>query len=206
LLAFRPRARALRAFRSGSGAQKIASEADLGKDGKGRWFGLLALLVLVTGGEAGEGLWSLGLRTQGIVDFEPGQDFVEGPEIGYSDFNWFGHKLQLKAAWLTSRAEWLFRPNIYRQDYFLFSPVWHFRRSAFFDPTFQVDLGYWRYDTEGFDGLENDSWLGSAQLGLALNLFQGKYGLFGHFGYNFIVPESGLVYPALFGFGFWKML
>jgi hypothetical protein len=165
----------------------------------------VAVLASASGAMAQEGMWSLGLRTQGILDLEPGQDFVEGPEIGYSDFNLFTHRLQLKAAYLTSRGEGLFRPNIYRQDYFLFSPVWHFRRTAIFDPTFQLDMGYWRYDTEGFD-LPNDSWLASAQLGLVLNLFQGEYGLFYHCGYNFIVPDSGLVFPLVFGFGFWKML
>jgi hypothetical protein len=167
---------------------------------------IAAFLASASLSQAGEGLWSLGLRTQGIVDFEPGQDFVEGPEIGYSDYNLFGHRLQLKAAYLTSRGEWLFRPNIYRQDYFLFSPVWHFRRQAIFDPTFQLDMGYWRYDTEGFAELANESWVTSAQLGLVVNLFQGEYGLFYHFGYNFIVPESGLVFPGVFGIGFWKML
>jgi hypothetical protein len=165
----------------------------------------MALWAFAPAPRAGEGLWSLGLRAQGYIDLEPGQDFVEGPEIGYSDYNLFTHRLQLKAAYLTSRAEWLFRPNIYRQDYFLFSPVWHFRRTAVFDPTFQADLGYWRYDTEGFD-LPNDSWIASAQLGLVVNLFQGEYGLFYHCGYHFIVPETGPVFPLVFGIGFWKML
>ena len=156
--------------------------------------------------QAGEGLWSVGLRTQGTVDFEPGQDFVEGPEIGYSDFNLFTHKLQIKAAYLTNRGEWLFRRNIYRQDYFLFSPVWHFRRPDFFDPTFQMDLGYWRYDTEIFRDQKNKSWIASAQLGLVLNLFQGEYGLFYHLGYSFLTPDSDQVFRGVFGFGFWKLL
>lgn len=214
MLAFRPRSWAIaRASRrlgnrvSGflRGAVKVTSEAALGKVKSGLRIALAAFLASASALEANQGLWSLGLRVQGSVDFEPGQDFVEGPEISYSDYDWFTHRLQLKAAWLTSRAEGLFRPNIYAQDYFLFSPVWHFRRPAVFDPTFQLDLGYWRYDTEGFD-LPNDSWLASAQLGLVLNLFQGEYGLFYHCGYNFIVPESGPVFPLQFGFGFWKLL
>ena len=157
---------------------------------------------------AGEGLWSLGLRSQGTVDFEPGQDWFWGPEIGYSDYNLFAHRLQLKAAYLTSRLEQVFRPNILRQDYFLFSPVWHFGRNSFFDPIVQADLGYWRYEIENeiFADLDNDSWVASLQIGLALNLFQGEYGLFYHFGYQFITPESGLLYPGVFGIGMWKML
>jgi hypothetical protein len=143
-----------------------------------------------------------------VVDFEPGQDLFEGPEIGYSDYNWFTHKLQLRGAYLTNRLEAAFRPNIIRQDYLLFSPVWHFRRSAFFDPTVQADLGYWRYDTENeiFKDLDNSSWVASIQVGLALNLFQGEYGLYYHFGYDFITPDSGLLFPGVFGFGLWKIL
>jgi hypothetical protein len=163
---------------------------------------------MATAVRAGEGLWTLGLRTQGVVDFEPGQDLFEGPEIGYSDYNLFSHNLQLRAAYLTSRFEQVFHPDIIRQDYFLFSPVWHFRRKAFFDPTVQADLGYWRYDVESeiFKDLKNSSWVASLQVGLALNLFQGEYGLYYHFGYNFITPDSGLLFPGVFGFGFWKIL
>lgn len=148
------------------------------------------------------------MRAEGYYDLEPGQDWVLGPEIGYSNFNLASHRLQLKAAYLTSRLEQVFRPNIYRQDYFLFSPVWHCNRNGFFDPTLQMDLGYWRYDTEYgiFKDLKNDSWIAAAQVGFALNLAQGEYGLFYHFGYNFITPESGLVFPGVFGLGLWMML
>lgn len=166
------------------------------------------MFSLASAAGAGEGLWSMGLRTQGVVDFEPGQDLFEGPEIGYSDYHLFAHSLQLRGAYLTNRLEAVFRPNIIRQDYFLFSPVWHFRRNAFFDPTLQTDLGYWRYDTESeiFKDLDNSSWVASIQVGLALNLFQGEYGLYYHFGYNFITPDSGLLFPGVFGVGFWKFL
>lgn len=168
----------------------------------------LAALALAPAVRAGEGLWTLGLRMQGVVDFAPGQDLFEGPEIGYSDFNLFNHGLQLRAAYLTSRLEQAFRPDILRQDYFLFSPVWHFRRKAFFDPTLQADLGYWRYDIENdlFKDLKNSSWVASVQAGFALNLSQGEYGLYYHFGYNFITPDSGMLYPGVFGIGFWKIL
>jgi len=157
---------------------------------------------------AGEGLWSLGPRTQGFYDFEPGQDLFHGPEIGYSNYNLAGHRLQLKLAYLTSRLENVFRENILRQDYFLFSPVWHFGRNRLFDPTIQMDMGYWRYDVEynEFQALDNSSWIASAQAGFALNFYQGEYGLFYHFGYELIVPESGMVLPGVFGVGFWVML
>jgi hypothetical protein len=169
---------------------------------------MAAWLALASAAWAGEGLWSAGLRTQGTVDFEPGQDWFVGPEIGYSDYHLFAHRLQLRAAYLTSRAEQAFRENILRQDYFLFSPVWHFRRNGFFDPTVQADLGYWRYDVEShlFEDLDNDSWVAAVQAGLCLNLFQGGYGLYWHVGYNLITPDSGLLFPGVFGIGFWKML
>jgi hypothetical protein len=157
----------------------------------------------------GEGLWSAGLRMQGVVDFEPGQDLFEGPEIGYSEFGWFGHSLQLRAAYLTNRMEAAFRLGVPREDYFLFSPTWHFRRKDFFDPIIQADLGYMRYDIEDdrFADLNNSSWVASLQAGFALNLFHGEYALYYHFGYNFITPDSGgLLYPGEFGIGIWKLL
>ncbi len=130
-----------------------------------------------------------------------------GPEIGYSNYHLASHKLQLKAAYLTSRLEQSFRSNILRQDYFLFSPMWHFRRNNFFDPTLQTDLGYWRFDTEILgDAVANDSWLAAVQVGFSLNLFQGEYGLNYHFGYNFITPESSMILPGVFGVEFWGML
>jgi hypothetical protein len=168
----------------------------------------LGAALLAAAPAAADGLWSFGLRMQGVVDFEPGQDLFEGPEIGYSDYGLFAHRLQLRAAYLTSRLEQAFRPAILRQDYFLFSPAWHFRRTSLFDPMVQLDLGYWRYDTESriFKSLDNSSWMAAAQVGLALNLFQGEYGLYYHFGLNFITPDSGLLYPGVFGVGFWKLL
>jgi hypothetical protein len=167
-----------------------------------------SLLAAASQARGGEGLWSAGLRMQGVVDFEPGQDLFEGPEIGYSDYDWFKHSLQLRGAYLTNRLEAAFRLGVPRQDYFLFSPVWHFRRKAIFDPTFQADLGYMRYDTEDarLAGLDNSSWVASIKVGFALNLFQGEYALYYHFGYNLITPDSGLLFPAEFGIGIWKLL
>src|SRR4051812_15186879 len=115
----------------------------------GKWGGawlLVAGFIGVAG--ATEGLWSVGLRTQGYIDLEPGNDMLTGVEVGYSNYSLASHSLQLKAGYLTSRMEQVFRENIIKQDYLVFSPVWHFRRNAFFDPTFQLDLGYARYDRE----------------------------------------------------------
>ena len=133
---------------------------------------------------------------------------MTGPEIGYSNYDVGAHRLQLRAAYLTSRLEQVFRPNILKQDYFLFSPTWHFNRNGFFDPIVQADMGYTRFDLESdiFSDLDNDSWLASLQVGFALNLAQGEYGLYYHLGYNFITPESSNVYPGVFGLGLWVML
>jgi hypothetical protein len=175
----------------------------------GKWSGICLILAgLSFPARADEGLWSIGTRAQGFYDFEPGQDWFLGLEIGYSNYSMASHRLQLKAAYLTSRLEQVFRPNILKQDYFLFSPAWHFSRNGFFDPIVQMDLGYTRFDLESeiFKGLDNDSWIAAAQVGFALNLAQGEYGLYYHFGYNFITPESSMVYPGVFGLGLWIML
>jgi hypothetical protein len=91
---------------------------------------------------AGEGLWGAGMRLQGEVDLEPGHDYFWGPEISYSNFNLASHRLQFKFAYLTNRVEKVFHEGLIMQDYFLFTPTWHFRRNALFDPLLSVDLGY----------------------------------------------------------------
>jgi hypothetical protein len=164
---------------------------------------------MLSAGFSQEGIWSLGFRTQGYWDLEPGNDYILGPEIGYSNYNLAAHKLQFRFAYLTSRLEHAFRENVLKDDYYLFSPIWHFRRNDLFDPTIHVDLGYMSYDVENekiFGDLDNESWIASLNFGLGLNLSGGEWGFNYQIGYNLITPESGHVYPAVFGIGFWKML
>lgn len=154
-------------------------------------------------------MWSLNLRAQGTLDFKPGNDYFIGPEAGYSNYHLFRHRLQIKAAWLTTRLEQAFRENILKYDMFLLTPVWHFRRNAIFDPTLQLDLGYARYDVENeaiFGGLDNDTFIASFQPGLNVNFYGGRYGLHYHLGYNFITPGGHLIYPGVFGLELWMML
>ena len=161
----------------------------------------LALVAALAPVSAGESLWSLQSRTQGTVDFKPGNDYFTGPEIGYSNYALAGHSLQLRAAWLTTRMEQVFRPNILKYDLFQFSPTWHFRRNALFDPTFQADAGYIRYDIENekiFHVLKNTAWLLSVQPGLNLNLGKGRYGLHYQVGYNLFTPAMQLRVPGRF--------
>lgn len=170
---------------------------------------LWALAVALAPATAGDGIWSLNLRTQGTVDFKPGNDYFTGPEIGYSDYDLAGHSLQIRAAWLTTRMEQIFRPNILKYDLFLLTPTWHFRRNGLFDPTVQVDVGYIRYDIENeeiFHSLENTAWLLAFQPGLNLNLGKGAYGFHYQVGYNLFTPQMQLVYPVIFGISLWVNL
>lgn len=170
---------------------------------------LLGLGLTHRNAEASEGMWSINLRTQGTVDFKPGNDYFLGPEVAYSNYHLAGHRFQIRGAYLTSRLEAVFRPNIIQYDLFLLSPTWHFRRNAFFDPTLQADLGYARFDVENealFGYMDNDTWISALQPGLNLNLGQGRYGLHWHFGYNFNTPEGHLIFPGVFGLELWWML
>jgi hypothetical protein len=105
--------------------------------------------------------------------------------------------------------EQAFRENILKYDMFLVTPVWHFRRNSFFDPTLQADLGYARFDVENeaiFGGLDNDTFIASFQPGLNINLNGGRYGLHYHLGYNFITPVGHQIFPGVFGLELWMML
>ena len=166
--------------------------------------GLLLTGLFLVSGQAAEGIWRFGTRVQGTVDFEPGNDYFIGPEVAYSDCRVAKQRLQVKFGWLTSRLEQRFRVNIIKQDYFLLTPVWHFRVDRIFDPIVQFDFGYTRFDVENeriFGDLENTAWIATPQAGLNVNLAQGRYGAYYHFGYNLIT--SSLVYPAVFSVGIW---
>lgn len=155
-----------------------------------------------------EGIWFAGLRTQGVVDFVPGNHFIEGPELGYSNFDFGGHRLQFHAAYLTNRSEQVFRKNLLKVDYYLFSPEYHFGRNSLFDLLLKMDLGYYHYaiPDSRFDALNNSSWIAAPKVGLGLNLKQGQFGIDYHLGYNLIVPQSGFVYPLVFDIGIWMVL
>ena len=161
----------------------------------------LALTVAVV--PAQESVWSLGLRTQGYVDFEPGNDYMSGFDVGFSHRQLFSHRMELQAEYLTSRIEAAFR-EILREDWLLFSPVWHFRRDRFFDPTLQLDMGYWRYDIENeaiFGKLDNDSWVYGGKAGFRLNFFRSRYNFHYAIGYQAATSESNKIFPLPFSVG-----
>jgi hypothetical protein len=151
---------------------------------------------------AGKGLWSVGMQSRGFVDFEPGNDYMTGFDAGYSPARWFRQRLELRAAYLTSRPEAAYR-NVLRQDWFLFSPVWHFRRQKLFDPTVQLDLGWQRYDVENeaiFGDLENSTSIKGLQVGLQFNI-KSRYAVRYAFGYQSASTASSVVYPLPFTLG-----
>ncbi len=158
-------------------------------------------------GQAQEGIWNWGIRTQGIWDFAPGQDLYPGIELGYSNFYLAKHKLQFKAAYLTSRLEEVVGRHIPRQDYFLLGTAWHFRRKNIFDPYVQLDLGYNRFDTEGLD-IKNSAYIFSTVAGLNINLQQGQYGFYYDVGLSYtpLFMRTSTLYPGIFNFGFWVNL
>ncbi len=152
---------------------------------------------------AGEGLLVAGGRVQGSIDLQPGNDYFEGPTLGYSNYHLFNHKLQLQAAYLTNRLEVVFRPRVPVQDWYLMTPVWHWGRNQWFDPTFQLDLGWTWFDDEGL-GLDNTAWLASPAFGLNFNLGEGRYGL--HLGLGYQALTSSLVNPATAFISFWSLM
>lgn len=163
--------------------------------------GILGILVLGLFSVriwAGEGLTSAGILNRGNWDLKPGNDFEQGLEVGYSNLHLASHNLEIKAAYLTTRLQTLFREGVSTRDILLFSPVWHFRRRNVFDPLARIDFGYGRYDGGG--------WIGSAQAGLNLNMFRAQWGLSGHAGYAFLAPASDQDFPGVFGMGIWVML
>lgn len=159
----------------------------------------------VAAAEAGSP-WSAGLQSRGFVDFEPGNDFAHGVQAGYAPADLFGWnargRLELRAAYLTTRLEASYR-NVLRHDWFLASPVWHFRPGRRFDPTVQLDLGWQRYDVENeaiFGDLENSGTVRGLQIGFQYNIAR-RYALRYAFGYQTTTTASSAVYPLPFTLG-----
>jgi hypothetical protein len=169
------------------------------------YFGLCVLLLTWAPARAGEGLLAFGLRGQGFIDLRPGNDYYLGPSLSYSNYHLFSHKLQLQATYLTNRPEATWRPGVPAMDWYLVTPLWHWRRNAFFDPTFQVDLGWAYFDDEGL-GLDenNPTFIVAPAFGLNINLMQGQYGIHFNVGYQALV--SSMVYPLVSSIQFWGML
>jgi hypothetical protein len=179
-------------------------------NGKYPFFILLSrlILALVLGGwvakpSAGEGLVAWQFRGQGTVDAMPGNDYFIGPALSYSNFYLFTHRLQLQATWLTNRPEAAWRPGVPVQDWVLFSPLWHWNRNGFWDPIFQLDMGYTWFDPEGLDIPHSDYILAPA-FGLNLNLYQGRYGI--QYLVGFQTHSSSLVSPGMATLSFWGLL
>jgi hypothetical protein len=181
---------------------------------RSRPFNLFLALLLILGAraslvEAKEDHWSLGVTAQDYVDLQPGQDWVLGGRLGYSNYNLFHHRLEFMGMWETSRLEALFRENIYRQDYYLAGAEWHFRRTSLFDPTVKAITGLHHYDIEFprlFGDLNNNTWVAGAGLGLNLNFKNGSWGVQGAFDYLHAFEASSLVFPLNLSFILWKTL
>ena len=168
-------------------------------------FGLGFGLFLVLPIHAAENRWTAGLILQGSVDFEPGNDYLYGPQAGYSNDQMFHHKLELDFAYLTSRPETAFR-NVLKQDWFILSPTWRFRPQRFFDPIAQLNLGYQRYDLESniFTGyLNNHTWVYGAKAGFDLSFGKARrYSLNYRLGFQQSSEQSSYVYPLPFSLAF----
>ncbi len=148
-------------------------------------------------------LWTVGAQARGFVDFEPGNDYAIGLDAGWSPGGVLRHRLELRAAYLTTRLEATHR-EVLRQDWFLASPVWHFRRHKAFDPTLQIDFGYQRYDVENeaiFGELENTAWIRGIKAGFQWNVTP-RYALRYAVGYQTASTASSVVYPLPFSVGF----
>jgi hypothetical protein len=165
--------------------------------------GAILALGMALSCQAGEGLLAGGLRGQGTVDLLPGNDYFMGPTLAYSNFYLFNHKLQIQGSFLTNRPEAAARQGVPVQDWYLLTPVWHFSRNSFFDPIFQLDLGWSWFDDEGL-GLDNTAFTTAPSIGLNLNLAQGRYGAQAALGYQTLT--SSMVNPGLAWIQVWTML
>ncbi len=144
--------------------------------------------------------YSLGMRTQGHYDFEPGNDYFPGLQAGVSLGGWFRHRAQFQLAFLTNRLEEASGRFIVIEDYYLASGSWHFRPERKFDPYVKVDVGVNHFDSEGLDIPGNPTRVTAISLGTGLSPFPERFALYYDFGYS--LNTSSTVMPGVFSLGF----
>ncbi len=160
------------------------------------WLGLLLLCASLP--QAGHQV-SVGIRSQGNYDFEPGNNWYSGLEAEYAHPDILGGRPRMAISYLTSRMEEMAGRNVLVEDWLLLSPSWHFRPHKRFDPYLRFDIGYTRFDDEGMGLEDTGSAILAPLVGVQWNFLPGKAALYYDVGFSLI--NSSPVDPGVFSLG-----
>ena len=138
----------------------------------------------------------VGLRFQKSVNLY----FENGITVQYGNEDIFSKNLYVGASYVTSRLGSAWGTNAIKQDNFLISSTYYFRRERTIRPFFRANVGYFfaDYEEEIFDDLPNSSALISPEAGISFwtNL---PLKIGASFGYNLLtgngIKGPGTLYP-----------
>jgi hypothetical protein len=175
---------------------------------KRTYFLAILIIVSVYSSKAQSSVLDVGLRLQKDV----GLYHENGISVSYSDKNLKPDRLYFGFTYVTSRLGSAFNSNAIKQDNFLVSAGWYFKRDHTIRPFVRANVGYFASDyPELFSVLPHTSLLFSTDAGLSVQTHL-PLKLSASLGYNLISGKGnnntpGTIYPIYYQFTFsWNIL
>jgi hypothetical protein len=157
------------------------------------------LVVLASSLKAQTSILDAGVRLQKTVNLYS----ENGIAISYSAKSLLNDKLYFGFSYVTSRLGTAFNSNAIRQDNFLVSAAWYFRRGHVIRPLIRLNTGYFAadYGNPIFDVLPQKSLLLSSDIGLCFDT-NTPIKISTSLGYNFITGNGlsgpGTLFPVFY--------
>jgi len=165
--------------------------------------GIYLLVILITASlratHAQSSVLDVGARLQKTINLYS----ENGIGVSYSDKDLLIDKLYFGASYATSRLGTAFNSNAIKQDNFLVSAGWYFRRDHVIRPFVRVNGGYFSsdYGEKIFDVLPRSSPLLSSDVGISFQTGS-PVKIATSLGYNFITGNGlsgpGTLYPVFY--------
>ncbi|MDP9047020.1 MAG: hypothetical protein M3N14_02715 [Bacteroidota bacterium] len=160
---------------------------------------MLLMSASLRGAHAQGSVLDLGVRLQKTVNLYS----ENGVAVSYSDKGLLADRLYFGASYATTRLGTAFHSNAIKQDNYLVSAAWYFRRNRVIRPFVRANGGYFSadYGSKIFDVLPRSSALLSSDVGISFQTgLPVKIGT--SLGYNFITGNGlsgpGTLYPVFY--------
>jgi len=157
----------------------------------------LAVFVFSISANAQQSILDVGFRFQKTVNLYQENGFT----IQYSDARLKYDKLYFGFSYFSSRLGTAFRSNAIKQDNFLLSVSYYFKKEKLIRPFTRLNLGYFSADYEYaiFEDLQNNSLLLSPEFGISVNPKNLPLKISTSLGYNVVTGDgvngAGTLYP-----------
>jgi hypothetical protein len=168
---------------------------------------IVALLLNPSFGWAQNSVLDVGARLQKTVNLYN----ENGVAVNYSNKNLLADRLYFGFSYVTSRLGTAYNSNAIKQDNYLVSAAWYFRRQSIIRPFIRLNTGYFSadYGSKIFDLLPRKSLLFSSDFGLSFETGT-PIKITTSLGYNAITGNGGsgpgTLYPVFYQLTlFWSL-